>query len=105
MTKNTKSVQNSQMSLFQGDEPLAFRIRPASCEDIIGQKHLFSENGVLTTYLKNGAPYSIVLWGPPGSGKTSIAYLAKSFSRKEFVYLSGASTSISELRDVINKSK
>lgn len=105
MIKNTKNVQSSQMLIFQGEEPLAFRIRPAFCEDIIGQRHLFGQNGVLAAYLKKGAPYSIVLWGPPGSGKTSIAYLVKSYSKKDFIYLSGASTSIAELRDVINKSK
>ncbi|OGI19854.1 MAG: hypothetical protein A3B68_08455 [Candidatus Melainabacteria bacterium RIFCSPHIGHO2_02_FULL_34_12] len=94
--------------LFKEEQPLAYRIRPSCDEDIIGQKHLFSEpgkNGVLTNYLKCNAPYSIILWGPPGCGKTTIALLIKSNSDKEFIYLSGASTSVSELREVINKSK
>lgn len=105
---SNSSTKNNQMSLFLQDQPLAYRIRPASIQDIIGQKHLLgekTENGVLTNYLKNHAPYSIILWGPPGCGKTSIAFLVQSISNKEFVYLSGASTSVSELRDVINKSK
>lgn len=98
----TKNKESLQTSLFSNEQPLAYRIRPTKVEDIIGQSHLFKANGVLTNYLKNNAPYSIILWGPPGIGKTSIAFLAKEYSNKDFTYLSGASTSVSELRDVIN---
>ena len=105
MTKNIKNVSDLQISLFKGNEPLAYRIRPKSLSEIIGQSHLLGENGVLTNYLQNHAPYSIILWGPPGCGKTSIAFLAREISNKEFIYLSGASISISELREVINKAK
>ena len=105
MTKNIKNVSNLQISLFKGEEPLAYRIRPTSELDLIGQSHLLGDSGLLTNYLKNHAPYPIILWGPPGSGKTSIAFLVQVNSNKEFIYLSGASTSVSELRDVINKSK
>ena len=93
------------MSLFKTEQPLAYRIRPTAIQDIIGQEHLFGNEGVLASYFKNNAPYSIVLWGPPGSGKTTIAQLARTSSNKDFIYLSGASTNVSELRDVINKSK
>ena len=105
MTKNIINAQNTQMSLFRHEGPLAFRIRPASISDIIGQEHLLGSNGVLTSYFKNKIPYSMVLWGPPGSGKTTIAQLARETSGKDFIYLSGASTGVSELRDVINKSR
>lgn len=105
MAKHIKNVQDLQTSLFKGNEPLAYRIRPKAISEIIGQSHLLGENGVLTNYLKNHAPYSVILWGPPGCGKTSIAFLAQIMSNKEFIYLSGASTSVSELREVINRSK
>lgn len=105
MTKNIKNIQSPQMSIFKVNEPLAYRIRPAHIQDFVGQDHLFGKDGVLTNYLNAGIPYSVILWGPPGSGKTTIAFLAREMSRKEFVYLSGASTSVSELREVINKSK
>lgn len=98
-------TQNNQMSLFTHEEPLAYRIRPKSIQDIIGQKHLIGESKVLTSYLKHSAPYSIVLWGPPGSGKTTVAFLVRENSKKEFVCLSGASTSVAELRSVIDKAK
>lgn len=105
MLKNPKNAQDLQISLFKGKEPLAYRIRPKATSEIIGQSHLLGENGILTNYLKKHAPYSIILWGPPGCGKTSIAFLAQSISGKEFIYLSGASTSVSELRESINKAK
>ena len=105
MIKNTKNPQDLQISLFKGNEPLAYRIRPKAISEIIGQSHLLGENGILTNYLRNHAPYSVILWGPPGCGKTSIAFLAQAISNKEFIYLSGASTSVSELREVINRSK
>ena len=101
---NSKT-QNAQMSLFTPEEPLPYRIRPQKTEDIIGQNHLLGENGVLTSYIKHNAPYSIILWGPPGTGKTSIALLIKHTSSKDFSFLSGASTSIAELREEINKAK
>ena len=104
-TKNIQNTQNSQLTLFKGNEPLAYKIRPSLLVEVIGQSHLLGENGVLTNCFKNNIPYSLVLWGPPGCGKTSLAFLARSISNKEFIYLSGASTSVSELREVINNSK
>lgn len=100
--RTTKNTQNGQINLFKADEPLAYRIRPCSINEIVGQEHIIE---VLTNYIKNNAPYSIILWGPPGSGKTTIAFLVKENLKKDLVYLSGASTSVSELRDAINKSK
>ncbi|MBI3591497.1 MAG: replication-associated recombination protein A [Candidatus Melainabacteria bacterium] len=94
-----------QISIFKEEQPLAYKIRPSSVEDLIGQEHLLGKNGVLTSYFKNNVSYSIILWGPPGCGKTSIAFLVQANSGKEFIYLSGASTSVAELRDAINKSK
>ena len=105
MIKTTKNADELQMSLFKGNEPLAYKIRPKNISEIIGQSHLLGERGVLTAYLQNRAPYSIILWGPPGCGKTSVAFLVKTISSREFVYLPGANTSVSELRDVIKQAK
>jgi putative ATPase len=98
-------INNDQISLFKYDEPLAFKLRPKSANDFIGQSHLFGEGGVLANYLKNNAPYSVIFWGPPGCGKTTAAFLIRENSSKDFTYISGASTSVSDLREIINKSK
>ncbi len=98
-------LNNDQISLFKHNEPLAYKLRPNSIDDFIGQDHLFSKDGVLSNYLKSNAPYSVIFWGPPGCGKTTAAFLIKENSNKDFHYISGASTSISELREIINKSK
>ena len=100
-----KSTQNGQLPLLVGEEPLAYRIRPQNYTDIIGQNHLFEEKAVLTNFLKDNAPYSIVIWGPPGCGKTSIANLIGTITKKEFNPISGASTNVSEIREIINHSK
>jgi len=100
-----KHLNNDQISLFKYDEPLAFKLRPKSANDFIGQSHLFGEGGVLANYLKNNAPYSVIFWGPPGCGKTTAAFLIRENTNKDFTYISGASTSVSDLREIINKSK
>lgn len=105
MTKNIKNIEDPQLSIFKADEPLAYRIRPIGIGDFIGQDHLTGTNGVLTKYLSSNAPYSIVLWGPPGSGKTSFALIVKEKIKKNFIYLSGAGISVTEIREVITKSK
>lgn len=94
-----------QISLFKNEEPLSYKLRPSNTSEFVGQEHLFAESGVMSNYLKNNAPYSVVFFGPPGCGKTTAAFLIKNNSNKDFIYVSGASTSISELREVINKSK
>lgn len=94
-----------QTSLFKHNAPLAFRIRPTLPHEIIGQKHLISSNGTLLSWIEDNLPYSVIFWGPPGCGKTTIANVAKLTSNKEFLYLSGAGTSVAEIRDVIKKAK
>ncbi len=81
--------------------PLSERLRPERFEDIKGQEHLLGPKGFLTSTLKKGKPLSILLWGPPGCGKTSIARLyAKAFNM-EFQSLSAIFGSTSDLKKII----
>ena len=55
--------------------PLAEELRPRTLEEVVGQEHLLGEHGLITRTIRSGTPLSIVLWGPPGCGKTSLARL------------------------------
>lgn len=86
-------------------EPLAERMRPKRWEDIIGQKHLVGENGILTKFIRQNFIPSMILWGPPGVGKTTIAaLLAQSFNRS-FFNLSAVQAGVKEVRDVLDKAQ
>ena len=87
------------------NEPLAERIRPKSLEDYISQQHLVGKNGALTQHIKRGIIPSLILWGPPGIGKTTLANIIAQESKRPFYTLSAISSGVKDVRDVIAKAK
>ena len=87
------------------NEPLAERIRPKSLDDYISQQHLIGENGALTQHIKQGIIPSLILWGPPGIGKTTLANIIASESGRPFYTLSAINSGVKDVREVINKAK
>ncbi len=85
--------------------PLAERMRPARLEDLIGQEHLSSPNSFLFKAIKSGNIPSIILWGPPGVGKTTIANIIANEIKAPFYTLSAISSGVKDIRDVIDKAK
>jgi len=85
--------------------PLAERIRPKTLEDYISQQHLVGPNGALTTQLSSGVLSSIILWGPPGIGKTTLASIIANQSNRPFYTLSAVDSGVAAVREVINKAK
>ena len=85
--------------------PLAERIRPQKLEDYISQPHLVGKNGVLTNLIKQGILPSIIFWGPPGVGKTTLATIIANESKRPFYTLSAISSGVKEVREVIEKAK
>jgi putative ATPase len=82
--------------------PLAERLRPRTFDDIIGQPHLLGDDGFITRIIQSGHPLSIILWGPPGVGKTSIAHLyAKAFNMR-FHAMSAIFSGIADIKKVIH---
>ena len=87
------------------NEPLAERIRPKSLEDYISQQHLVGKNGILTNHIKQGIIPSLILWGPPGIGKTTLANIIANESKRPFYTLSAISSGVKDVREVIEKAK
>lgn len=85
--------------------PLAEQMRPQSLDDIVGQEHLLGKDGMITRSIKTGKPLSIILWGPPGSGKTSLARLyAKAFNL-HFTSLSAVFSGVADIKRVVKEAE
>ena len=87
------------------NEPLAERIRPKVLSDYISQQHLVGEKGYLTQYIKQGIIPSLILWGPPGIGKTTLANIIAKESKRPFYALSAINSGVKDIREVIDKAK
>ena len=87
------------------NEPLAERIRPKSLEDYISQNHLVGKEGSLTNQIKRGIIPSLILWGPPGTGKTTLANIIATESERPFYVLSAINSGVKDIREVIEKAK
>lgn len=87
------------------NEPLAERVRPKSLEDYISQRHLVGEKGILTNHIKQGIIPSLIFWGPPGIGKTTLANIIATISERPFYTLSAISSGVKDVREIIEKAK
>jgi putative ATPase len=86
-------------------QPLAERMRPKTLAEYVGQKHLVGEKGALRNALRTGHIPSIILWGPPGVGKTTLANLLANELNRPFYTLSAISSGVKDVRDTIDKAK
>ncbi|GAA3616447.1 replication-associated recombination protein A [Flavivirga amylovorans] len=87
------------------NEPLAERLRPKTLNDYVSQNHLVGKQGSLTQHIKQGLIPSMVLWGPPGTGKTTLANIIATESGRPFYTLSAINSGVKDIRDVIDKAK
>ncbi|MGB9591366.1 MAG: replication-associated recombination protein A [Candidatus Kryptoniota bacterium] len=85
--------------------PLAERVRPTTLEEFTGQEHLIGKNGTLKMMLDNGSVRSMILWGPPGTGKTTLARIIAVTVKAEFIQLNAVSSGVGELREVISHAR
>ena len=85
--------------------PLAVRMRPGSLDEMVGQRHLLAPGSPLRRLVEGDAPMSLLLWGPPGTGKTTIAYVVSRSTRRRFVELSAVTSGVKELRAVIDEAR
>ncbi len=85
--------------------PLAERIRPATLDELAGQQHLAGKGSILRTAIENGKVPSMILWGPPGTGKTTIANIIAHTLNAPFFTLSAISSGVKDVREVIEQAK
>ena len=81
--------------------PLAERLRPRSLDDVVGQKHLLGPGRPLRAAFESGKPHSMILWGPPGSGKTTLARLMAHAFEAEFIALSAVLSGVKDIREAV----
>ena len=92
------------MNLFQS-LPLAERMRPKGLDDLIGQEHLIGTDGVIRRAVRAGVIPSMILWGPPGVGKTTVANIIANEVKKPFYSLSAIQSGVKEVREVIERAR
>ncbi|MBW2332268.1 MAG: AAA family ATPase, partial [Deltaproteobacteria bacterium] len=85
--------------------PLATRMRPERIEEVLGQDHILGPSRPLRRSLETGNLFSIIFWGPPGSGKTTIARLIAQYSNYPFQSFSAVLSGVKELREIIDSAK
>lgn len=91
--------------MLNSKTPLAERMRPSRLEDLIGQEHLVGPNGIIRKAIQSGNVPSMILWGPPGVGKTTIANIIANEVKRPFQMLSAISAGVKDVREVIDHAR
>src|SRR5256884_8809578 len=85
--------------------PLAVRMRPRTLDEVVGQHHLTGAGTPFRKLIDNDAPMSLLLWGPPGTGKTTLAYVVSQGTRRRFVELSAVSAGVKDVRAAVDAAR
>jgi len=89
----------------EANVPLAERLRPKTVEEMVGQRHLLGEGRPLWVALRAGKPHSMILWGPPGVGKTTLARLMAHAFNAEFIAISAVLSGVKEIREAVERAR
>jgi len=103
-----KRPSNRQSSLFARERetrPLAARMRPATLDEFVGQEHLLGAGRPLRDAIERGAPGSMIFWGPPGSGKTTLANLVATSTARIFVPFSAVTEGVPRIREIVGEAR
>ncbi|CDZ74745.1 putative AAA domain-containing protein YrvN [Peptoniphilus sp. ING2-D1G] len=97
----TLNMQNN----MKEKSPLSYRMRPESLEDFVGQKHLVGEGKYLNRVIKSDRVSSMIFYGPPGVGKTTLAKIISLMTKKQFIEISAVTSNLKELREVLQQAE
>src|SRR5512146_3369168 len=97
------SSERGTSSLFERNvpQPLAARMRPRSLDEVVGQNHLLAAGKPLREAIEKGSVGSMVFWGPPGSGKTTLARVIAQYTDREFVPFSAVTEGVPRVREIV----
>jgi putative ATPase len=98
-------VTVSEPSLFAPAEPLAARLRPRTIDEVVGQAHLLAPGRALGDAIRRGDVGSVILWGPPGSGKTTLARVIARHTDREFVTFSAVTEGVQRVREILREAE
>ena len=87
------------------EAPLADRLRPGTIDEVVGQTHLLGPGKPLRLAFGAGKPHSMILWGPPGTGKTTLARLMAQAFDAEFIAISAVLSGVKEIRDAVTRAE
>src|SRR3954468_24846875 len=85
--------------------PLADRLRPSTIDGFVGQQHLLGPGRILREMVETGTLHSLILWGPPGTGKTTLAHLLAHAAKADFVAFSAVLSGVRELREIVAEAR
>src|SRR5213593_3763233 len=108
MPKAFRKTTSKESSLFTpppSAQPLAARMRPRTLDEVVGQKKILGPGKPLRDAIEKGAISSMVFWGPPGSGKTTLGRLIAQYTDREFVPFSAVTEGIPKVREVVGEAE
>src|SRR5581483_9376210 len=87
------------------EKPLAERMRPHNLDEVVGQRHVLGAGKLLRELVKSGKPFSLIFWGPPGSGKTTLARIIASEMEADFIEISAVTAGKADVSQVVERAK
>lgn len=100
---NNRDLFENNLDEVRKNAPLAERMRPSALKEVVGQRHLLGPGKPLRIMLKSGQIQSMILWGPPGSGKTTLAQLVAKTTQGEFIQFSAVTSGVADIRKVVKE--